>query len=89
MKIIPLINEITNTFNENFKEYNNQIFVKYAIDENIYQSTRHTLMNTVVSRSIVSKKIVKLNDSIIENIIYLSFNYFYQLINYTLNFIFQ
>lgn len=42
--------------------------IKYAIDENMSQAARHALRNTVVSRSTVSKKIAKLNGSIIENI---------------------
>ena len=43
--------------------------VKYAMDENMSQSARHALRNIVVSRSTVSKKIKKLDGSIIENII--------------------
>ena len=42
--------------------------VKYAMDENMSQSARHALRNTQVSRSTVSKKIAKLDGSIIENI---------------------
>ena len=43
--------------------------VKYAMDENMSQSARHALRNTVVSRSTVSKKIKALDGSIKENII--------------------
>lgn len=42
--------------------------VKYSMDENMSQAARHALRNTVVSRSTVSKKLAKLNGSIIENI---------------------
>ena len=42
--------------------------VKYAMDENMSQSARHALRNTVISRSTVSKKIGKLDGTIIENI---------------------
>ena len=42
--------------------------IKYAMDENMSQSARHALRNTQVSRSTVSKKIAKLDGSIIENI---------------------
>ena len=42
--------------------------IKYAMSENMSQSARHALRNTVISRSTVSKKISKLNGSIIENI---------------------
>lgn len=42
--------------------------IKYAMDENMSQSARHALRNTIVSRSTVSKKIAKLDGSIIENI---------------------
>ena len=40
--------------------------VKYAMDENMSQSARHALRNTVVSRSTVSKKIKVLDGSINE-----------------------
>ena len=40
--------------------------VKYAMDENMSQSARHALRNTIVSRSTVSKKIKLLNGSINE-----------------------
>lgn len=40
--------------------------VKYAMDENMSQSARHALRNTIISRSTVSKKIAKLNGSINE-----------------------
>ena len=40
--------------------------IKYAMDENMSQSARHALRNTQVSRSTVSKKIAKLDSSIIE-----------------------
>lgn len=42
--------------------------IKYAMDENMSQSARHALRNTPISRSTVSKKIAKLDGSIIENI---------------------
>ena len=42
--------------------------IKYAMDENMSQAARHAIRNTVVSRSTVSKKISKLNGSIIETI---------------------
>jgi len=42
--------------------------VKYAMDENMSQAARHALRNTQISRSTVSKKIAKLDGSIIENI---------------------
>lgn len=42
--------------------------IKYAMDENMSPSARHALRNTQVSRSTVSKKIAKLDGSIIENI---------------------
>ena len=42
--------------------------VKYAMNENMSQSARHALRNTVVSRSTVSKKISRLDGSIQENI---------------------
>ena len=42
--------------------------IKYAMDENMSQSARHALRNTIVSRSTVSKKLAKLDGSIIENI---------------------
>ena len=42
--------------------------VKYAMDENMSQAARHALRNTIISRSTVSKKIGKLDGSIIENI---------------------
>ena len=42
--------------------------IKYAMSENMSQSARHALRNTIVSRSTVSKKISKLNGSIVENI---------------------
>ena len=43
--------------------------IKYAMDENMSQSALHALRNTQVSRSTVSKKIAKLDGSIIENIV--------------------
>ena len=43
--------------------------IKYAMDENMSQSARHALRNTVISRSTVSKKIASLDGSILENII--------------------
>ena len=42
--------------------------IKYAMDENMSQSARHALRNTIISRSTVSKKMGKLDGSIIENI---------------------
>lgn len=42
--------------------------IKYSMDENMSQSARHALRNTIVSRSTVSKKIKTLDDSIDENI---------------------
>lgn len=42
--------------------------IKYAMTENMSQSARHALRNTVVSRSTVSKKLAKLDGSIKENI---------------------
>ena len=42
--------------------------VKYAMDENMAQAARHALRNTQISRSTVSKKIAKLDGSIVENI---------------------
>ena len=42
--------------------------IKYAMDENMSQSARHALRNIQVSRSTVSKKIAKLDGSIVENI---------------------
>ena len=42
--------------------------IKYAMDENMSQSARHALRNTQVSRSTVSKKIGKLDGTIIESI---------------------
>ena len=42
--------------------------VKYAMDGNMSQAARHALRNTQISRSTVSKKIAKLDGSIIENI---------------------
>ena len=42
--------------------------VKYAMDENMSQAARHALRNTQISRSTVSKKIGKLDGSIVENI---------------------
>lgn len=42
--------------------------VKYSMDENMSQAARHALRNTQVSRSTVSKKIGKLDGTIIENI---------------------
>ena len=41
--------------------------VKYAMDENMSQAARHALRNTKVHRSTVSKKIGKLDGTIIEN----------------------
>lgn len=40
--------------------------IKYAMEENMSQSARHALRNTVISRSTVSKKIAKLDGSINE-----------------------
>ena len=42
--------------------------IKYAMDENMSQSARHALRNIQISRSTVSKKLAKLDGSIIENI---------------------
>ena len=42
--------------------------IKYAMDENMSQSARHALRNTVISRSTVSKKIKVLDGTIKENI---------------------
>lgn len=42
--------------------------VKYAMSENMSQSAKHALKNTIVSRSTVSKKIKVLNGSINEDI---------------------
>lgn len=42
--------------------------IKYAMSENMSQSARHALRNTIISRSTVSKKLALLNGSIIENI---------------------
>ena len=42
--------------------------VKYAMDENMSQAARHALRNTIISRSTVSKKIAKLDGSILEQI---------------------
>ena len=42
--------------------------IKYAMDENMSQAARHALRNTQVSRSTVSKKIGKLDGTIVENI---------------------
>ena len=42
--------------------------IKYAMSENMSQSARHALRNTIVSRSTVSKKMAKLDGSIEENI---------------------
>jgi len=42
--------------------------IKYAMDENMSQSAKHALRNTIVSRSTVSKKIAELHGSIVENI---------------------
>lgn len=42
--------------------------IKYAMDENMSQSARRALRNTQISRSTVSKKIGKLDGSIVENI---------------------
>ena len=43
--------------------------IKYAMDENMSQSARHALRNTVISRSTVSKKMAKLDGTIVENIV--------------------
>lgn len=43
--------------------------IKYAMDENMSQSARHALRNTQISRSTVSKKMAKLDGSIVENIV--------------------
>lgn len=42
--------------------------IKYAMDENMSQSARHALRNTIISRSTVSKKLAKLDGTIKENI---------------------
>ena len=42
--------------------------IKYAMDENMSQAARHALRNTIISRSTVSKKIGKLDGSIVENV---------------------
>jgi hypothetical protein len=42
--------------------------IKYAMDENMSQSARHALRNTIISRSTVSKKIKVLDGTIEENI---------------------
>ena len=42
--------------------------VKYSMEENMSQASKHALRNTIVSRSTVSKKIKVLDGSIIENI---------------------
>ncbi len=42
--------------------------VKYAMDENMSQSARHALRNTIIHRSTISRKIAKLKGNIIENI---------------------
>ncbi len=42
--------------------------IKYAMDENMSQSARHALRNTPISRSTVSKKLAKLDGSIVENV---------------------
>lgn len=42
--------------------------IKYSMSENLSQAARHALRNTIISRSTVSKKIAKLDGSIIENI---------------------
>ena len=42
--------------------------IKYAMDENMSQSARHALRNTIISRSTVSKKLAKLDGSINETI---------------------
>lgn len=43
--------------------------IKYAMEENMSQSAKHALRNTVVSRSTVSKKIKVLDGTIKENVI--------------------
>lgn len=43
--------------------------IKYAMDENMSQSARHALRNTIISRSTVSRKIKVLDGSINEPII--------------------
>ena len=43
--------------------------IKYAMDENMSQAARHALRNIQVHRSTVSKKIAKLDGSIVENIV--------------------
>ncbi len=40
--------------------------IKYSMDENMSQSARHALRNTIISRSTVSKKLAKLDGSINE-----------------------
>lgn len=40
--------------------------IKYAMEENMSQSARHALRNTIISRSTVSKKMAKLDGSINE-----------------------
>lgn len=42
--------------------------IKYAMEENMSQSAKHALRNTQISRSTVSKKMAKLDGSIVENI---------------------
>lgn len=42
--------------------------IKYAMEENMSQSAKHALRNTIISRSCVSKKIRVLDGSITENI---------------------
>ena len=42
--------------------------IKFAMDENMSQAARHAIRNTQVHRSTVSRKLAKLNGSIIENI---------------------
>ena len=42
--------------------------IKYAMSENMSQAARHALRNTIISRSTVSKKLSKLDGSIVENI---------------------
>ena len=42
--------------------------IKYAMSENMSQAARHALRNTIISRSTVSKKLSKLDGSIIDNI---------------------
>ena len=42
--------------------------IKYAMDENMSQAARHALRNTIISRSTVSKRLAKLDGSIIESI---------------------